>query len=559
MPIGKVAKAAAKVPHYHAPAPTLIGPKIVTLADEEQYHPLVSAVRAEVTSLTIDQRKALLNARVAWVRSRRDSMRAALTAVGLPDDAPAKIAVPTAKADWPLSRSLRVIDLSFRLREDEHTHHVPENLATDRALAALNGDPVDAEGADPGKTAALLQQIRCLAEVYTRWEVTAKLTTALLGKQLAVPPLSAAELAARILTFWRIEGDLAVPPENDTLAGSDLPAGIASVPLPPGRTRLDYNLVWRPHMYSVTALFRQDTFSAVTTGLAYATGSTWPVDLSDVGVAATVGNASLIVVLAGLDILYVQDFQKRAEKRFTTDPPWTYADELSWPALNRQVPLSRPLADARAEAQADGDRRKALVFPVQVGPTASPAQRVSVKGMSGYPSSTGFSSPGVEYTALVVGEAIRYLNRLTSGPVRFGPGAAPRLPEHMVYLLYHTGHEAKGMLGSAAAYAVLKSPRAPAKAVHDALPASARDKKTSLGAVLAAIRNPPPHQTSVDIAEANWDILGPVLGDPAVMSALANYVRHAPEDMWKFWVPQRSNVIGYDHLYQHHLKVLSGK
>ena len=173
------------------------------------------------------------------------------------------------------------------------------------------------------------------------------------------------------------------------------------------------------------------------------------------------------------------------------------------------------------------------------------------------------SGPSVEYCTLLMGEVLAYLDRLTYGPTRFGPTAMTRLPEPLVYALYHTGGDAPGFLASAAAYALLPSSSSDsAKALRTALQtqgitAAQRDVLTHVRAQPDA----PSKQTAHDA----WPSLAPLLGSGAVAPALAAYLVSEGDSVWRSYLVKappgsdqpyeaesvRTNCIGYAQLYNY--------
>jgi hypothetical protein len=211
--------------------------------------------------------------------------------------------------------------------------------------------------------------------------------------------------------------------------------------------------------------------------------------------------------------------------------------------------------------------------------TIGTAARVTPIGSSGYVANPpGFSGPALEYTFLALREAILYMNRLTSGPVRFGAGAAPRVPEMLVYLLYHAGAYFPGVLASAVAQAVRSASHPSAsQAARDlarAVPDSYRDPTSVAGTLLKDIRRATNKDVSAAKASSNWLALtngdpgfGKVLGAPAALDALNTYIRDTGETAWTSWAYTnyqgvvessfRPNVVSYNNLYQYFLSLIN--
>ena len=541
---------AAAIPAWLPPPPTDYGPAIATQTQEGEFHPRVDVVRAKLLNMTTAQRQSVLQARLTWLILRKKAAESALTALRLSPDLPSTLANSTlGKKTWPLSHAkVRVTQLSFRLKAGAVARDHSEDTSTDRAFAALTDSTVvTAEAATAQRACALLLQMRCLADVYARWECCARLTSAVVGSQLADPPLSNAEMLARVLTLSRIEGDMSIPPEEDTLEGTDSGADGNKIPLPPGRSRFFPIVHPSGYMCCVTflALKQGNDLNGV------------PFDLSQTMLDEA--DQSFTIALAGLDDLWKkQAKQNDLERLFPGDPdpfpsPW---DNLDWAALNRQIPATVTHAQARAAAQADLTARLALLKPTPAGPAA--VQAVRTTAIAGVGS-------GANYAQLVLAEAIRYLNRLSSGPVRFGPGAPARLPEILVYCLYHMNTKAKGMLASAAASSLLK--KSYSSYAQD-LSAAMRGAglTTDLELTLASVHYATTTEASVKIATDNWAQIGPLLGTPKVICALAAYLRNEKDDVWTEWVrpkpkpgdspvfkgsSPRGNCIGYAQLYEY--------
>lgn len=601
------AMGAARVPLLKKPGQFYLGPKITSQSQESLFHPLVAAVRAQLGGLSSPAAVlSVLTTRRNWVLGQQACAEAALTALGLAKDLPSTIAVESPalpELDWPLGTAnadRRLSNRNFRLRAGQSELFNGENTSTDKAVAALTDDTVLSAAAQASASAAaMLLQLRCLADVYTRWEVCARLAADLVGAQLASPPLTNAEMLARVLTYARIEGDLSIPPEEDTLEGSDNGADSSHIPLPPGRSRLIPYLRISGYMRCITFLALPQKFS-----FKNRYGVIVNIDLSNSNTMTGVADAILTLVLGGLDILWDATMQTGAESPYfgglTAPAGSQYADvtQLQWAALNRQIPTSVAPDTAVGQAKTDYARRLALLsstpvpLPSPQNPNPSPqADRVTAIGAEHYQgpysgSGLPFSGAGAEYAYLVLSEGVRYLNRLTYGPERFGAGATPRLPEILVYLLFHMGQEGKAMIASAAG-AALNGTSDKAVALTQAMRAAglmatrddilnqilnARDTRDGMGNIISTGT-----QNSVQIATANWDTIptslggvlpgiAPVLGTDAVAQALADYVRYATASEWKSWVkptsqaqsPQggkgsspRGNCIGYAQLYDY--------
>ena len=257
----------------------------------------------------------------------------------------------------------------------------------------------------------------------------------------------------------------------------------------------------------------------------------------------------------GLDILWNPDFQLQAENVFPSNPPFV-SDSLllNLPALNRGGVSPQ---DARNQAEQDRQRRHTLLASQDLGD----ALRITTGAQAGYTGSC--SGPSVEYCALLMGEALAYLDRLTYGPTRFGPTATTRLPEPLVYALYHTGGDAPGFLASAAAYALLPSSSSnSAKALRTAL--HTQGITTAQRDVLTHVRTRP-DAPSKQTARDAWPSLAPLLGSDTVAPALATYLASEGDSVWRSYLVKappgsnqsyeaesvRTNCIGYAQLYKY--------
>lgn len=563
--LAAAALGAAKMPMWHAPKATALGPVIVNMTQEDQYHPRVGSVQAALKPLSSSTRQQVLQTRLSWLQQRKSAAENALRTLGVSTQLPSTLTPSqVALSDWPLtSVKRRVVDKWYRLRTPQSADPVPDeppnvNSNTDRAFAALSDATiVGTDAASEGPAASLLLQMRCLADVYERWEIGALVAANLFNQQFATPALSAAEMLARVLTYFRIEGDMSVPPEDATLEGSD-PGSNSSIRLPPGRSRFSPFLWPSCYMDCVTCLFDP----ASTT-----------LDLSLKSTRVSRADSSFAIALGGLDVLVDGNRQVAEELRFLDDPnPFTASDSWKWPALNRQG--SNPWQDAVN----DFNTRQALLTEAIKGPpTATTASRISIVGTSADPGSfAGIYGP-VRYAALIISEGVRYLNRLAYGPTRFGDGAPTQLPEIIVYLMFHMGGPPqmdpplppgdaayaasyKAMLASAAAHALLpQSNSSYAKALRSAM----IPFDPSLHQILMQVRAAS-NTDAVQIARDNWKQIAALLSTSKVMTALGAYIQNEDDSIWKSWINKgkkshpRANCIGYAQLYDYLVSEISG-
>lgn len=537
--LAAMAMGAARKPSWKRPDPTALGPVIATQSQESQYHPTLDLVQNKLAALDASARNTVLTTRLGWVLERRESAETALGVIGVPTTLPTTLApARVSPQQWPLASERRVIDLPLRLLAGEKSRHGAETFDTDQALAALDDDTIIATAsAQAASAAALLLQMRCLSDIYARWEVGARLTASLAASQLADPPLSNRQLLARILTYARIEGDSSIPPEDDTLEASDPGSDGNQIPLPPGRTRLAYVLTptLTPYCYCVTVL-------------------ALPVDkngaqLSDASKRLSFADEVFTVVLGGMDILWNPAYQTNAEAMdLTAAAPFAPTDLLDWCALNRQIPATVTHDAARQSAQDDLTSRIGLLVETMKGPPAGQASRIAARPASNYDGD--YSGASAQYASLVLSEGARYMNRLTYGPTRFGAGSATQLPEILVYLLFHQGGSSAALLTSAASTALRASSGSSyAKALATAL--NGAGLTSTLHSTLDSIRKDPNSDRAIQSALGSWSTIGPLLGSPGVIPALADYVRHESDASWKGWALPRSNCIGHALLYEY--------
>jgi hypothetical protein len=169
------------------------------------------------------------------------------------------------------------------------------------------------------------------------------------------------------------------------------------------------------------------------------------------------------------------------------------------------------------------------------------------------------SGAGVGYLLLLLNQPAWYLDRLTYGPTRFGPTAPTRLPESIVYLLYHVGSEAPAMLSSAVLAATdPKAGSASAQALRTVLrqhgyTSAVADAATSVisASKVSASRFDSLSQDQLDTLHDHWPTVAPVLGHPAVLPVLADYIVTADKHEWKKWTGARANIVGYRRMYEY--------
>jgi hypothetical protein len=542
--INKTLTQAALLKMYPPPGATDYGPVMHGISDEDLCHPMMKPVQTLLAGLSVADVTAVLNFRLKWLQGKQTAAQNALKALNAAwGTLPAQVKQANVQAAaWPFSGwnySRRKLQWRMDLAQSIGiTTTDPECTDTADASAVLVSQSVATEAADPVKATYLLLQMRCAADVYGRWEVGATLAQQLLGAQTTTAPLSAAQMLARILAFWRTEGDMSLPPEFDTLgrpnSSSDTPAGTTAVGLVPGRLRWDYIVVPKPHMYCCTWL------AQALPSVPLPNGGT--VDMTVPATQYLWADSSFMVCIAGLDILFNPDMRSAAEY------PNTFPNAIDWQTLNYGI---------AAAATAANDRRGKLLT-TQTFPGTNYV-RLAPLGAADYKTldAATYSGANVEYASLVVGESIRYLNRLTAGATRFSAAAAARVPEALVYLLYHTGGQSRIMLASAVANAVKRPSSAVAKQLLAALPSNYTDSTDPIYKSLMKIRNASTADAAQPEADSQWTAnFADDFGAQDALDALDAYVRGVGDSEWKAWRVQRRNVTAYYNLYKYYLGII---
>ena len=551
-------KALPEVAHN---AYTSYGPTVSTVEQEYTWHPLVGSVLRQVThDLDVGGRTQLLVGWLGWLGKRRDAAVAALKLAGVSSDLPAKLdPKPTWLPTGPWSKP-HFVDPSLWLVVGRHNTLEQEPDGTDQAVAGLT-DPAGtaaAAAADPAVTTELLQQIRNLAEVYARWEAAAIIAAKLAGSQLTRPALTPPELVARVLALHRAEGALTVLPESDTLDASRYP-----VPLPPGRTQFTPQL--NPNFYTYCASYLTDPVKYAHY-VAIKKAASEPVADAD---------SSFALTMAGMDIMWNTKFQPEVEACYPTTPPYDDSvkptkNAFDWMALNREQASHQSHSDAVDEVTEELVIRQKMLdltgITTDISGTVNRVVAVGADDYSHIPADPDgqvawalkASGAAVGYLLLLLNQAAWYLDRLAYGPTRFGPTAPTRLPESIVYLLYHVGSEAPAMLSSAMLAAT--GPDASSPAAH-AL-SSALHAHGYTGAVARAARKviAVHKRTSSKFDKLStgqlqtlatyWPTIAPVLGHAAVLPVLADYITAATPTEWKSWTEPRQNILGYRRMYE---------
>lgn len=561
--LGKVlAKARPKKAHNTR---TSYGPTVTSIEQEYAWHPLTGWVQREVSLLSVAKRSDLLVGWFGWLATRQKAAGTALQAAGIAADLPQHLLeekdlrrkLPTG----PGPGKPHFVDPRLRLVAGRANTLGTEPDGTDQALAGL-ADPTGTAAAaagSPAVTTELLQQIRNLAEVYARWEAAATIATKLVGHQLARPALSAPELVARLLAVFRTEGDLNVLPESDTLDAS-----LQAVPLPPGRS--DMTAALYPSYYTYCATYLTDP-AKYARFVAKNKLASDPVIDADSGFALT---------MAGMDIMWNRKFQPEVEACYPTTPPYDsivnpQKDVFDWMALNREQASQQLHSAAVDEVTYElVARRQMLDFTTITTDIAGTANRITAIGRQAYGNITldpgspagwalAASGAAVGYLLLLLNQPAWYLDRLTYGPTRFGPAAPTRLPESIVYLLYHVGSEAPAMLSSAAlAAADPQAGSASAQALRTVLRQHGYTRAVAKAATsvisahkVSKSRFESLSQDQLDTLHDNWPTVAPVLGHSEVLPVLADYIVNADGHEWKSWTGARANILGYRRMYEY--------
>ena len=352
----QLALGVAQQPPYDPLPPTLIGPTFTTQADESRYHPLVPALRAQLKPLSADQRKAVLLGWLGWLSGRQDTVRSLLRSLGMSPDLPEALS-SRPQADWPIHSRRRVKVPRFRLKAGAQGGNEREPTATDHALTALSNQDFASSAYALSETSAadFLLQIRCLADVYGRWEAAGRAVQRLLPNQAASPKLTARELLARALTLFRIEGDCTLVPEADTLVATVS----HPVPLPPGRSR------WKAN---VTAEANGQTVYLLSLACAtYLVDKIKQLAIDPDGAEHPFDEADKVFSWGcfGFDILWNPNYQTQAENLFPSNPPFVPDSLLlNWPSLNRSGVSPQ---DAYNQAEQDRQRRHTLLASQDLG------------------------------------------------------------------------------------------------------------------------------------------------------------------------------------------------
>lgn len=541
---------------------TSYGPTVTSIEQEYLWHPLADSVLQQVTALDVGKRTGLLVGWFGWLGTRRDTAVAALKLAGIDPDLPAKL---NTKPNWlptgPWSKP-HFIDPAMWLVAGRHNTLSLEPDGTDQAHAGLASSAAAASiaaaaAADPAVTTELLQQIRNLAEVYARWEAAAIIASRLVHTQLAKPALTAPELVARVLALFRAEGALTVLPEIDTLDISFREDTSLSVPLPPGRSQCKPKI--NPNYYTYCATYLTDPVKYANL-VAIKKATSPPIADAD---------GCFVLTMAGMDIMFNTPFQREVEVCYPSATP--YDDDVNpkktnydWWVLNRCQALGKPATDTdlmKAVEQEFYDRLNQLALTTPPN-TSGSTNRVTATSAADYRSITGgaagASGASVGYLLLLLNQAAWYLDRLTYGPTRFGPKAPTRLPESIVYVLYHVGSEAPAMLSSAALAAMRPDASSSAAgALRNALRSHGYNRAVDRAArqVTTAHKSGSTKFEQLSTGQKktlrdNWPTVAPVLGDPAVLPVLADYLTAATVAEWKSWAEPRQNILGYRRMYE---------
>lgn len=519
---------------------TDLGPTISSPQQQYVWHPLIGSVTQQLGALTVADRAAVLAGWLNWLNDRKSKAENALKLAGVAADIPTKLAPARGLPTAPDGLKTHFIDPRLRLAAGRMNQDLQEPDGTDKALPALEdiAGTAASAAATAAAAAAMLQQVRNLADVYARWEAAATVAANLVSTQLARPALTAPELVARMLAFFRTEGDCTVPPEADTLDTS-----LQKVPLPPGRSLFWPQIGMTYYSYCATYLVDQAKYASYVI----------PGDVDDkLGLdidPIVEADRAFALTLAGMDILRNKTFQREAEAVYPTSPPFVQTDQFDWWALNREKALGLDHDTAKTRVKTEYESQKGMLFFSEFGPAGMLGSTYRVAADAGW---------AAGYLTSMLTQAAWYLDRLSYGPTRFGPGAPTRLPEPMVYLLYHLGSEAPAMLCSATQAAYWSSTPA-AKPLRDALRANgytqqiraAAQNLKSVRKSLAEMLNDDPYSDEEQRSlREDWPLVAPVLSQPAVLAALTDYLTTADGKEWKDFHPHRQNILGYRRMWE---------
>jgi len=565
-----------------------MGPLLRSPDDEAAYLPDALSMYDVLVRLSPEDRAAALRTRMSTVKSGRDLVSEAATAMKYPLTLLDTVvheenteASRSLKSSWPFreqwisqgrpNNALRPIGkLGYRLNlsQGSTSEGDGEELACSLAytmLQNLDGDtsaPFDLTkvAASPRDSARLLLQIRCLFDVYNRYGIALK-ASAETGYGLAT-----------VLALWRAEGDMTVPSTLPMLSGEDVARvttmdGVAmNMPLACGRSRAAYNAnALMPYWWSGICLIQQTPHELVIAGQRLSVNlqdlppsdllaedaksespfpqvpvSFWseqdPANNPRLGSVCGYANDCYHALMMGLDVMF--------------EPSMRTVSLLEWLARNWKVqPSNDASLSVETQVRQSYSDRYNLLAVRSIAPSGLPPAWI-----------VGPAQNAISYAAGVVAEGVRYFGWLSSRESSFLPALAPNLPPILTYLGYHTGIPESGgqgasIVASAIGHATQGSSQAAVALAQTLVSKMSSDVNSLIEGVMAATS-----QAQVAAAEARanqlWPtLLRPIVEIPAVAAALASYIRSATAVEWPTRLVQRANVVRFAMLFDFYAQV----
>lgn len=420
--------------------------------------------------------------------------------------------------------NVRELQLDWHLKLDQAEvakkpadERVGTRDAWEHVKRQLGGQPYDvaAESKTAEGAARLLGQARRLVDVLLRLLIAGQ-AAAQSGMPLAV-----------VMALYRTEGDLAVPPQRDSLLGTDRPEvpgpnGNVRVPLPPGRSKFP----------------GRNMNPAVEFGhLVWAAGKQAVEDAGYLVRQQDLANLQFHILIAGLDAMWIDGIIVKP------------GGMKGWLAANRTELLGEMLSYEveRLAWKEFSDRYAHLVE----------WESASRDDWAFTPGNTG------AYTAGIVEEGARFLRRMGGWDEFVGGPASNRLPDILAYLNYHAYVAAQRNPPA------LLFPRGYRAVVLSALVAAGKSNRVpELRQAIAAGSDPlrqvlaSSEGTGEEIlarANDNWDaLLAPFLANPERLVWLAKFIENATTADWNGWTTHRTNVIRYKRLLDYYRLVFPG-
>jgi uncharacterized protein DUF4157 len=419
----------------------------------------VMAVRDEVKLTWKRAESAGLLAKLNKVRKAETAMAAAPVQpiAGIPDSAPAAL------------REYLMLDAGGS---------AGNKVGRDLAIGAITPSSVSASGA---QAANAIVQLRRLDDVLRRALVAQTVATAT-GASFA-----------DVLTLYRIEGDMAIPPSQASVAGG----------LPPGRTDATTSLSVRPDVSNLVLLY----------------------DAADPSISSMSDPAlrefSLrvwFVQLGGLD-----QVGKLPAPRADNFAAWSHAN---WTAAGK----SDTLVTARARWAA------ALALIKLERPTSA----------AGTPAVAAHVTDPEAFAAAILQEAVILQERLRRaesllGPLPSGdPRAGTQLSAGMGYLLYNAGEDqARAVILSALVFGYKQSGSSLSKRIEGDVPLK------GLVSPLVATMGKMAKANVIAAAAAGWPVVDAWLTRAGNLELVSLFIETAGPAVWPSWQEIRANVSRY--------------